>query len=55
MPDWLPGLVLVALAVLGTMLRRAESRSATWCRECGFDSGLPRSAYPRCSACGRKR
>jgi integrase len=55
MPDWLPGLVLVALAVLGRMLRRGEDRSATWCRQCGYDSGFARSAYPRCPACGRKR
>jgi integrase len=55
MPDWLPGLVLVALAVSGRMLRRAEDRLATWCRQCGYDSGLPRSLYRHCPACGRKR
>jgi hypothetical protein len=53
-PDWLPGLFLAVLAIIGTLARRTEDRRETSCRQCGYDSGLPRSSNPRCQSCGKR-
>jgi hypothetical protein len=54
-PETFSGLTLVGLLVVGWVARRVVDARETHCRECGFDSSLPRRTFRRCRACGRLR
>lgn len=45
---------VLVYALLGTAARRRADRRETRCRQCGSDSGLARSTYSRCPACGEE-
>jgi hypothetical protein len=54
-PETFSALALVGLLVVGWIARRVVDARETHCRQCGFDSGVSRRSFPRCSACGRLR